>query len=55
MERSMVQQTPDTAAAATGLVHRMLGDDEAGWSVGTFGAIAEFHHLEGDPPVTPRL
>jgi hypothetical protein len=27
----------------------MLGDCEAGWTLGTTGAIAEFHHVEGDP------
>ena len=31
-----------------GLVHRMLTDEEAGWSIGTFGAIAEFQNVEGD-------
>jgi hypothetical protein len=31
------------------LIRRMLGDLEAGWSLGTSGAIAEFHHVEGDP------
>lgn len=51
----MSQQTPGTAAVATELIHRMLGDGDAGWSVGTFGAIAEFHHVEGDPPAAPRL
>lgn len=45
----------DAAVAATALVHDMLGDAEAGWSVGTFGAIAEFHHVAGDPPARPRL
>lgn len=27
-----------------------LNDLEAGWNVGSFGAIAEFHHLAGDLP-----
>lgn len=26
-----------------------LSDPEAGWSMGSFGAIAEFHHVAGDP------
>lgn len=53
------QEMPDQAihadAEAIGLVHRMLGDEEAGWNIGTFGAIAEFHHVEGDPPPVPVL
>ena len=41
----------DAGAASTlsDLIRRMLGNPEVGWSVGTFGAIAEFHHVEGDP------
>ena len=41
----------DAGAALTlsDLIRRMLGDLEAGWSLGTSGAIAEFHHVEGDP------
>lgn len=41
----------DAGAASTlsDLIRRMLGNPEAGWSLGTFGAIAEFHHVEGDP------
>lgn len=30
-----------------------FSDPEAGWSMGSFGAIAEFHHVTDDPP--PRL
>lgn len=30
-----------------------LSDPEAGWSMGSFGAIAEFHHVAGDP--APQL
>jgi hypothetical protein len=26
-----------------------LSDPKAGWSMGSFGAIAEFHHVAGDP------
>lgn len=37
--------TLDTAAILTGA----LSDPEAGWSMGSFGAIAEFHHVAGDP------
>lgn len=51
----MAQETLTKAAAGTALIHRMLDDEEAGWSVGTFGAIAEFHHVEGDPPARPQL
>lgn len=40
--------TPDTATILTAA----LSDSEAGWSMGSFGAIAEFHHVAGDPPVT---
>ncbi len=28
----------------------LLTDTAAGWSMGSFGAIAEFHHVAGDPP-----
>ena len=51
----MLQQSTKKTADGTALIHRMLGDEEAGWSVGTFGAIAEFHHVEGDPPAQPLL
>ena len=27
-----------------------LNDPDAGWNMGSFGAIDEFHHVEGDPP-----
>ena len=27
-----------------------LDDPETGWNMGSFGAIAEFHHVAGDPP-----
>jgi hypothetical protein len=37
------------ALTLSDLIRRMLGDLEAGWSLGTSGAIAEFHHVEGDP------
>lgn len=37
------------ASALSDLIRRMLGNTEAGWSLGTFGAIAEFRHVEGDP------
>lgn len=46
----MPQPSPaDTLIAA-------FPDPEAGWSMGSFGAIAEFHHVEGDPDpqVLPR-
>ncbi|QBF30193.1 hypothetical protein [Thalassococcus sp. S3] len=29
-----------------------LDDPETGWNMGSFGAIAEFHHVAGDPPPT---
>ena len=51
----MAQESLARTADGAALIHRMLGDEEAGWSVGTFGAIAEFHHVEGDPPARPRL
>lgn len=41
------------ASALPDLIQRMLGDTEAGWSLGALGAIAEFHHVEGDP--TPQV
>lgn len=37
------------ASALSGLIRRMLADGEASWSLGVFGTIAEFHHVEGDP------
>ncbi|MEL6648634.1 MAG: hypothetical protein AAFQ05_13225, partial [Pseudomonadota bacterium] len=27
-----------------------LNDPDAGWNMGSLGAIAEFHHVAGDPP-----
>ncbi|MEM6577373.1 MAG: hypothetical protein AAF678_02695 [Pseudomonadota bacterium] len=30
-----------------------LGDPDAGWNMGSFGAIAEFHHVAGDPDPGP--
>lgn len=38
----------ETAVLAA-LVHEMLADTGAGWNIGTFGALAEFHHVAGDP------
>ncbi|VUX45967.1 conserved hypothetical protein [Candidatus Defluviicoccus seviourii] len=35
-------------ADAIALIHRMLADADAGWHIGTFGALAEFHHVAGD-------
>jgi hypothetical protein len=37
------------------LLQAMLARFDAGWSIGTFGALAEFHHVEGDPPPQIRL
>lgn len=31
-----------------------LQDPEAGWNMGSFGAIAEFHHVSGDPQPAPQ-
>ncbi|MEM9551677.1 MAG: hypothetical protein AAGA05_10905 [Pseudomonadota bacterium] len=31
-----------------------LDDPETGWNMGSFGAIAEFHHVAGDPPPAAR-
>ncbi len=41
-------------ADATALIQRMLADDDAGWHIGTFGALAEFHHVadDADPVIT---
>ena len=30
------------------LVQRFLGDRMSGWNIGTFGALAEFHHVDGE-------
>lgn len=32
----------------------LLTDPGCGWSMGSFGAIAEFHHVAGDPPSRPQ-
>jgi len=31
------------------IIASSLNDPQTGWSMGSFGAIAEFHHVEGDP------
>ena len=31
------------------ILRAAMSDPEAGWSMGSFGAIAEFHHVAGDP------
>ncbi|MEM8553517.1 MAG: hypothetical protein AAGF71_01690 [Pseudomonadota bacterium] len=31
------------------VIKRSLDDPETGWNMGSFGAIAEFHHVSGDP------
>lgn len=46
----MLEHATDDGANVVDLVHQMLADPEAGWNIGTFGAIAEFHHVHGDPP-----
>jgi hypothetical protein len=40
------------AMALTELAQEMLHDEEATWSVGTFGALAEFQSVRGDPPAS---
>lgn len=37
------------ASTLSDLIRRMLGNLEASWSLGVFGAIAEFQHVEDDP------
>lgn len=34
------------------VVRAYLDDPDTGWNMGSFGAIAEFHHVVGDPPAT---
>ena len=36
------------------VVKAALTDEETGWNMGSFGAIAEFHHVAGDPSPEPR-
>ncbi|MEM7208688.1 MAG: hypothetical protein AAF434_12755 [Pseudomonadota bacterium] len=36
----------------TDVVREQLSNPLSGWSMGSFGAIAEFHHVEGDPPAS---
>lgn len=42
-------------AEVVALLQSMLARTDAGWSIGTFGALAEFHHVGGDPPPQIRL
>lgn len=44
----------DTAPASDlrAVLAEALADEEAGWSMSSFGVIAEFHHVRGDPPPT---
>lgn len=44
----------ETAVVAA-LLQEMLADTAAGWSIGTFGALAEFHHVAADPAPLLRL
>lgn len=34
-------------------LQQALVDPESGWHMGSFGAIAEFHHVAGEPPPVP--
>ena len=43
--RALPMEAPDGVA----LAQSMLGEPDAGWHAGTFGALAEFHHVDGDP------
>lgn len=31
------------------IAHKALSQEDTGWNMGSFGAIAEFHHVSGDP------
>lgn len=46
----LASATTADGAALTALVRQMLADAGAGWTIGTFGAVAEFHHVADDPP-----
>jgi len=46
LARSCLAET----AVVTALVQEMLAEVGAGWNIGTFGALAEFHHVAQDPP-----
>ncbi|MEM9127409.1 MAG: hypothetical protein AAGB28_16585, partial [Pseudomonadota bacterium] len=35
------------------ITREALLQEETGWNMGSFGAIAEFHHVAGDPPPDP--
>lgn len=35
------------------VAHEALSQEDTGWNMGSFGAIAEFHHVEGDPSPAP--
>ncbi len=37
----------------TKVAHEALSQEETGWNMGSFGAIAEFHHVTGDPTPAP--
>jgi hypothetical protein len=45
----LARSCPVETTVAVALLRHMLAEDEAGWNMGTFGAIAEFHHVENDP------
>jgi hypothetical protein len=45
LARSCLAET----AVVTALVQEMLAEVGAGWNIGTFGALAEFHHVAQDP------
>lgn len=36
------------------VVRAALIEEETGWNMGSFGAIAEFHHVQGDPAPVPQ-
>ena len=42
-------------ALTVALVQQMLAGVGAGWNIGTFGALAEFHHVAQDPPPVVTL
>ncbi len=47
-ERNVMDAAAQAALAR--LARALLRDREAAWTVGVTGAVAEFHHVEGDPP-----
>lgn len=54
MAREQLRNGDHMAGDLMGALRRGLADWQTGWSIGTFGAIAEFHQDEGETAVVDR-